>query len=581
MLAEIDAQQKAMLAKGPLADLHELTERLSFYGTDTLVIEKKDTQKIYYSAEKLCTDVRALATALLSMGLGGSRIAILSENSYRFIVCFLAVAGGVGTAVPLDKELSDSDLDELLAKSGAKALFCSSTFFDTALRNKNSNAALNYICAMDEECAADFCSWDSLLMQGKKLLDSGDKRFEALSVSPDDVAAMIFSSGTTGPNKGVLLTHANFVSNINTIASAVRTLESTISVLPMNHIYELNCNILPMLYTHTVICINDRMRNLMRNFRFFKPKMAVVVPLFLESFYNNIRQKLRKDGIDKKTDRLIAVSNRLLDGGIDIRRTLFKDIHAYFGDELRLLICGGAPVDQKYVKGLTELGFDIYVGYGLTEASPIAALNTDTRHHPESVGKAFPNTDIHIHAPNEDGEGEVWLRGDNITPGYADDPAATLDSFEDGWFKTGDIGKMTADGYLILTGRKKNLIILDNGKNVHPEEIETVIRACIPYVREAVVMETEKEIFGMHQKIIAAVLYVDPEDFPTLTSSELEQKAKDDMAAVNAKLPGYKSVSHVLVARDSFQKTSTNKILRQKVIEQYGNEKINGGEDDA
>lgn len=580
MWAEIDAQQKAMLAKGPLANLHELTDRLSFYGTDTLVIEKKDTQKIHYSAEKLCTDVKALATALLDMGLAGSKIAVLSENSYRYIVCFLAVAGGVGTAVPLDKELSDSELDGLLAQSGAKALFCSSTFFDTALRNKSNNAALKFICSMDE-AAADFLAWDDLLAKGKKLLDCGDKRFASLTVSSDDTAAMIFSSGTTGPNKGVLLTHANLVSNINTIASTVRTQDSTISVLPMNHIYELNCNILPMLYMHTVICINDRMRNLMRNFRFFKPKMAVVVPLFLESFYNHIRQKLRKDGIDKKTDRLIAMSNRLLEGGIDIRRSLFKDIHAYFGDELRLLICGGAPVDPKYVKGLTELGFDIYVGYGLTEASPIAALNTDTRHHPDSVGKAFANTDIHIHAPNEDGEGEVWLRGANITPGYADDPAATLDSFEDGWFKTGDIGRMTADGYLILTGRKKNLIILDNGKNVHPEELETVIRTCIPYVKEAVVMETEKDIFGIHQKIIAAVLYVDPEDFPALSSAELEQKARADMAEVNAKLPGYKSVSHVLVVRDSFQKTSTKKILRQKVIEQYGKEKINGREYDA
>ena len=580
MWAEIDAQQKTMLAKGPLANLHELTDRLSFYGTDTLVIEKKDTQKIHYSAEKLCTDVKALATVLLDMGLAGSKIAVLSENSYRYIVCFLAVAGGVGTAVPLDKELSDSELDGLLAQSGAKALFCSSTFFDTALRNKSNNVALKFICSMDE-AAADFLLWDDLLAKGKKLLDCGDKRFEALSVSADDTAAMIFSSGTTGPNKGVLLTHANLVSNINTIASTVRTQDSTISVLPMNHIYELNCNILPMLYMHTVICINDRMRNLMRNFRFFKPKMAVVVPLFLESFYNHIRQKLRKDGIDKKTDRLIAMSNRLLEGGIDIRRSLFKDIHAYFGDELRLLICGGAPVDPKYVKGLTELGFDIYVGYGLTEASPIAALNTDTRHHPDSVGKAFSNTDIHIHAPNEDGEGEVWLRGANITPGYADDPAATLDSFEDGWFKTGDIGRMTSDGYLILTGRKKNLIILDNGKNVHPEELETVIRTCIPYVKEAVVMETEKDIFGIHQKIIAAVLYVDPEDFPALSSAELEQKARADMAEVNAKLPGYKSVSHVLVVRDSFQKTSTKKILRQKVIEQYGKEKINGREYDA
>ncbi len=577
MRSDFSAQRKAMLAQGPLSDLREMVNRIEAYGTDTVIVEKKDTQKIQYSAQKLCDDVRSLATALADMGLCGCNIALLAENSYRWVVVFLAIACGLGTAVPLDKELTENELDELLAKSNAAALFCSSTFYETALRNKDR---LQAVFAMDEEAEGLLC-WDALLTQGKQLRNKGDRRFEEFSVTDENIAAVIFTSGTTGANKGVQLTQKNLVSNINAVAEHVPVEESTISVLPMNHIYELNCNILPMLYIHTVIYINDRMRNLMRNFRFFKPKMAVVVPLFLESFYEHIRQKLRKDGLDQKTERSIALSNRLLDGGIDIRRTLFKRIHEYFGGELTLLICGGAPANAKYIKGLTELGFDIYVGYGLTEASPIAALNTGTRNRPDSVGRPFYNTEIHIHAPNEDGEGEVWLRGENISPGYYDDLSATADSFENGWFKTGDFGKMTADGYLVLTGRKKNLIILDNGKNVHPEEIESVIRTCIPYVREAVVMETEKEIFGTLQKIIAAVLYVDPDDFPMLTAQEIEQQVKDDMLSVNAKLPGYKSVSHVLVAHNSFQKTSTNKILRSKVIEQYGKEKINGREDDA
>ncbi len=580
MRSDFSAQRKAMLAQGPLSDLRELVNRIGAYGSDTVIVEKKDSQKIHYSAEKLCDDVRSLATALAEMGFCGCNIALLGENSYRWIVAFLAITCGLGVAVPLDKELTEDELDELLCKSNAAALFCSSTFFETGLRNKTENSRLRSVFAMDNE-ADGLLGWDDLLTKGKHLRNQGDHRFEDFCITPESIVAVIFTSGTTGPNKGVQLSQKNFVSNINAIAAHVSVEDSTISILPMNHIYELNCNILPMLYIHTVIYINDRMRNLMRNFRFFKPAMAVVVPLFLESFYNHIWQGLRKDGSDKKTERAIALSNKLLETGIDIRRNLFKDIHAYFGDELKILICGGAPVEPKYVKGLTDLGFDIYVGYGLTEAAPIAALNTDTRHYPDSVGTAFFNADIHIHAPNEDGEGEVWLRGENISPGYYNDSAATMDSFENGWFKTGDIGKLTPNGYLILTGRKKNLIILDNGKNVHPEEIESILRRRIPYVREIVVMECEKEIFGELQKIIAAVVYVDAADFEGMTETEIEAVTRADVMAVNADLPGYKAINHVIISQHGFQKTSTSKILRRKVIEEYTGIREHRGEDDA
>ena len=566
--ADFSSQRRKTTSDSALHDLHELVLRLQSYGSDIAVIEKTGEQKIFHTAEKLSCDVEALATQLHSRGLCNCNIALLGENSYRWIVCFLAIACGVGTAVLLDKELTDAELDAQLLKSDSAALFCTSTFYETAVRNKKENPHLQDVFLIDDK-DCEFPDFSQLLTSGKKLLSKGDRSFAQLQCLSQTPAALIFTSGTTGPNKGVLLTQKNLVSNINTIAQNVSAKESTISVLPMNHIYELNCNILPMLYMQTVICINDRMRNLMHNLRFFQPQMAVVVPLFLESFYNHICQKLRKDGLDVKYERKIALSNSLLEKGIDIRRTLFRRVHEYFGNELSLLICGGAPVDAKYVKGLTELGFDIFVGYGLTEASPIAALNKETRTHPDSVGKPFPNVSLHIHAPDPDGEGEVWLRGDNITPGYYNDITATNESFEDGWFKTGDYGKMLSDGYLQLTGRKKDLIILNNGKNVHPEELESVIRAQLPYVLEVVVMETEKMIFGVCQKIIAAVLYVDTDLFDGMTAEQIRQKAKCDMQNVNAKLPGYKTVSHVLIAEESFQKTSTNKILRRKVKERY------------
>ena len=562
-------KRKKMLANGPLHHLGELLERMeSQYGSEISVIEKQGENKLFYTAEKLCGDVRALGTALLDRGFENAPIAILSENSYRWIVGFLAIVCSGNVAVPLDRELTDSELLLLAQKSDIRALFYTDTFA-SAVRcfKENGPAPCDFFSLCDANEPRE--GWESLQMRGKELLNRGDRRMADVPLSAAHTAAVVFTSGTTGANKGAVLTHGNLVSNINAVAEHVPVEDSTISVLPMNHVYELNCNILPMLYINTVICINDRMRNLMHNLRFFSPGMAVVVPMFLESFYDNIRQKLRKDGQDQKTEQLIALSNRLLDGGIDMRRVLFKRIHAYFGNNLSLLICGAAPVNEKYVTGLTELGFDVYVGYGLTEASPIAALNTQTRRHPHSVGMPFYNTQVHIHAPDPDGEGEIWLRGENITPGYYKDPVATAESFTDGWFKTGDFGRLDAKGRLYVTGRKKNLIVLDNGKNVHPEEIESLICAQLPYVREAVVMETEKEVFGKLQRIIAAVLYVDPLDFPEQSVQETEAMAKADMMQVNAKLPGYKAVNHVFIATGGFQKTSTNKILRSKVIEQY------------
>lgn len=567
--SEFSVHRKAMLALGPLQNLKELLLRtVAANADDVVIVEKNGSEKVDYTASQLYADVRALGTFLSACGLVGQNIAILGENSYRWIVSFLAIVCSGAVAVPLDKESLDDELLFLLAKSNVKALFYSETFSALANRFDSESIEEPFVFLMQDKQEEN--AWDCLISKGNALLQAGCDCFDSHAVHDEDVAAIVFTSGTTGFHKGAMLTHRNFVSNINAIAENVPLASSTISVLPMNHMYELNCNILPMIYIHTVVCINDRMRNLMHNLRLFQPQMVVVVPLFLESFYNHIWQKLRKDGRDQKVARMIAVSNRLLENGIDMRRSFFKSIHAYFGSELSLLICGGAPVNQKYVKGLSELGFDIYVGYGLTEASPIAALNLQPCRYADSVGQAFANTKIYIHAPDDDGEGEIWLRGDNITPGYYKDEAATLDSFAGGWFKTGDYGKFSEDGYLLLTGRKKNLIILDNGKNVHPEEIEKLIRSELGYVREVVVMESEKEIFGCNQKIIAAVLYVDTDAFPDVSESQIEQIARGDMQLVNEKLPGYKTVSHVFITTDGFQKTSTKKILRGKVIEQYG-----------
>lgn len=564
----------AVLKKGPLVNLKDMLERIdSVYGESTAIIEKINGKAVSYSAHELKLKVDFLGTALTDMGLKGKNIALVGENSFNWVVAFLAVTCGVGTAIPLDKELTDEELDLLMYKGDAEALICSKTYYSAAkLHIKNDP---HFPCVVTNRSYGDegFCYIEDLFERGRKLIEQGDRRFLDAELPPDALATVNFTSGTTGANKGVMLTQHNIVSNIDGIANNAPLGKVTFSVLPMNHIYELNCNMLPMLYINTVVCINDSLRNLMANFKLYRPDTILIVPLFLEKIYNSIWEEAEKTGQAEKLRRAIALSNKLLKVGIDLRSVLFKKVRESFGGRLSLVISGGAPAEPKYITGLTDLGFMVYIGYGLTEASPIAALNMNGRRSPDSCGVPFPGSEFFINEPDENGIGEVFIRGENVTRGYYNDIVATVESFENGWFKTGDYGTTDENGGLCLKGRKKNLIVLSNGKNVHPEEIESLIREQIPYIRETVVMEAENEAHGKKQKIIKALVYIDSSDLPGRSESEIEDMVNEDVRRVNTLLPGYKTVSSVSVVTEDFEKTSTKKIMRHKVIEKYGTAK--------
>lgn len=570
------SQNQALFAQPPLQNLQEMLRRTAeMYGDKPAIIEKDKSGQVIHSARELFEKAQALGTALIDLGLEGKHIAILGENSFHWILAFLTITGGVGTVVPLDKELTDHELSKLLNKGDTEAVFCSKTYVKTIKRHRLGNTLLRHSIFMGDGAAEEgFLSVDELITKGKALIAAGDRRYLDAVVPTDSIAAILFTSGTTGANKGVMLTQRNLATNIEGIAKNVVLRENTFSILPMNHIYELNCGLLPELYANCVVCINDSLRNIMQNFQFFQPGMTILVPLFLETFYNNIWSEAEKSGQTDKLRRAIKISNRLLKVGIDLRRTLFKTVHEKFGGKLSLLVCGGAPVNPKHVSGLSDLGFRIYVGYGLTEASPIAALNLDGHSNPESSGPAFHKTQCRIQDADADGVGEIWIRGDNVTNEYYKDPQATADSFENGWFKTGDYGRLAKDGHLTIVGRKKSLIVLDNGKNVHPEEIENFVKDEIPYIREIVVMEAEKEILDQKQKIIASIVFIDAEDFPHKTLAEIHAMASQDIALLNKQLPAYKQVRDVALVTEDFAKTSTKKIIRQKVIEQYRTAKV-------
>lgn len=560
---------------GAVTTIKEMFTRSEAFGDRVAVVEKIKKQDAVYTVKEFHDKVRQLGTALYELGLGGKHISIVSENSYNWIVTFFAIVCGGGVAVPIDKELPDKDISMLISKGDAEAVFHSRTYKEAAELHIKNDDRCKFAINMTHNGKAEggkFLTIDELCEMGKKLLEKGDRRFIDAEVKPDDLAAVVFTSGTTGTNKGVMLTHFNFSANVEGVLEFLGPEQSTMSILPMNHVYELSCSVLTAIYMNGIIYINDSLKNILPNINDFRPTAMAVVPLVLEGIYNGIRAKAEASGKLDIMLKMIKISNKLLKVGIDIRPVVFKTIKENFGGQFPTMSCGGAPARGDHIKFLSELGFNIISGYGMTECAPTITLHKDGRNKPLSAGKAFPRAQFIIAEPDEDGIGEVWVKGDNVTKGYYKDEEATKASFsEDGWFKTGDYGRLDEDGELYITGRKKFLIILPNGENIFPETVESNIMEHLPYAVETVAFE-EKIVSatGKDAVIMSAAIYVNKELIKgELTDEEVIAKTKADVAESNKGQPAYRKVQNVYVSFNEFEKNSTRKVIRQKVIDTY------------
>ncbi|MBR2079599.1 MAG: AMP-binding protein, partial [Clostridia bacterium] len=512
--------------------------------------------------------------------LNGKHIAIVSENSYDWIVAFFAIVCTKSVAVPVDKELPDKDISMLITKGDAEAVFHSRTYKETAELHLKNDDRCQYAFITTPGAKAEggkHLSINDLADMGRELLKKGDTRFADTKIEKDDLAAIVFTSGTTGTNKGVMLTHYNFSSNCEGVLDFVGTELSTMSILPMNHVYELSCSVLTAIYMNGIIYINDSLKNILPNINEFKPHAMAVVPLVLEAIYNGIWTKAEASGKAPIMKKMIKISNKLLEVGIDIRPIVFKQITENFGGRFPTMSCGGAPARADHIKSLSEIGFNIISGYGMTEASPTVTLHNNGRKKPLSCGKAFPRAQFKIDAPDEEGIGEILLKGDNVTKGYYKDPEATAASFtEDGWFRTGDYGRLDEDGELYITGRKKFLIILPNGENIFPETVESNIMENLLYAHEVVAFEQKKMIGEKEIVVMAAAVYTEKSDHPeNMSEEEIIKKVKADVAESNKGQPSYRKVQNVYVSFEEFPKNSTRKVIRQKVIDTYSKETQN------
>ena len=533
----------------PVEQVNDLKELLGViagkYGDAPALTFERKKERISISYKQFKADVEALGTALWDMGLQDATIAVIGENSYEWIVTYFAVVNGGGIIVPLDRELTAEEAQKLIAASGARVFVHSNDFSDIAEHLKSSSEYSGQCINMRELPA--------LLEQGRALLQSGATDYLGYDINNTALAAILYTSGTTGASKGVMLSHKNLARDAVACCQYVKVRGSNLLVLPIHHSFGFTACVLYMLLSGSEIVINQSLKRLLDDLAEYKPYNAFLVPLFVETFYKKIWASAKEQGKDGLLIKLISVSNALLKVGIDIRRKLFKSVLQAFGGNLELIVTGGAPIDPKYVKGLHDFGIITLNGYGITECAPVVSVNRNCYYRDGSIGQVYPCCEVEIMDADENGIGEICVRGENVMLGYYNDEAATSETFDGDWFKTGDLGYLDADGFLFITGRKKNLIILSNGKNVSPEELETELLH-IDYIQEAVV-------YADGDTIVAEV-FLDNERFPDC-AAQLEQ----DLDTLNQTLPPYKHIGKTVVRETEFPKTTTKKIKRKYTTE--------------
>lgn len=527
------------------------------------------TEESSVTFSELYDNTQSMRAALTARGMSGKHIALLGETSYEWITTYLAVTGGVGVCVPIDKELTSETMAKQINFSECEVIFCSARSLRKLKKVLPDCPSVTTVVTMRDsktteiEGVETLLSFENLVDVGRALIDEHGKEYLPEKIDPDETCVIIFTSGTTGANKGVCLSNRNIMGTLRGCARLLHYPATSFSVLPVNHSYELHAHIMSSMYCGTAVCINDDLKNLVKNLERFKPEMSCMVPVMLELLVKKLKKHIADSGKEKTFYRMLKVSGALRKIGIDIRRRVFKDIFSALGGNLRMIICGGAPLSQDTVDFLTGIGIDIYNGYGITECSPVVAVNPLKEIRKNSVGHILPTMDVRIDSPDEDGNGEIQLLGDNVMKGYYKAPEDTEKVFtEDGWFRTGDIGHTDPDGFLFINGRLKNLIILPNGKNVFPEEIEDSLIKKIPFIKECVVYADEKNT-GIY-----AILYPDS-DFMSekglISAEEIKEFIKKDMDIFNSEMPSYKRISDFFITDREFEKSTTHKIQRFKI----------------
>ena len=556
----------------PVTDIRDLLRSSSELYAERNAFLVKDTPGGEYrpiSFLRLREDTDALGTALTELGLSGKKIALIGENRYEWALSYFAVACGVGVIVPMERELQHKEIRYLCDWSGVSAIICTGKLEKTVRAAADELEHIDCLISIDADADSGekgFLSFPKLIARGKELIASGHREYIDAVIDPEVMSMMLFTSGTTGMAKGVMLSHKNIVANVMNMSQYVNVENWVgLSVLPMHHTYEMTCHVFTALYQGCTVAICEGLKHIQQNMAEAHVRVMLGVPLLFEMMHKKLWKQIEKSGKTKKVRRAIALSKAFHLYNTGIAKKLFREIHESFGGDLSLLIAGAAGIDPKVTEDFTAMGIPMIQGYGMTENSPIIAVNMDRYSKAAAVGLPMPNTEIRIIEADENGVGEIICRSDSVMLGYYENPEETARVLIDGWLHTGDYGYFDKDGFLYLTGRKKNVIVTKNGKNVFPEEVELYLSRS-EYIQECIVFGMEgndedtlvcAEIFPNYDAI--------EEAFGPRTPEEIRGIIKNAVEEANDSMPHYKRIRRFNIRETEFDKTASRKIKRYSV----------------
>ena len=505
--------------------------------------------------------VDGLGTKLIDMGLKDKRIAVIGENRYEWEIAYLSIVCGTGTVVPLDKSLPENELESLIERSKAEAIICSQKYVEILKKTK-----LKYIISMDLEKDNDgIISQKRLISEGIQLVKSGNTSFTNAKIDNEKMSIMLFTSGTTSISKAVALSHKNICSNLMDISSIldVNSSDVFLSFLPLHHVFECTVGFLFSLYVgaETVFC--DGIRHIPENLAEYKVSVMASVPAIYERLFKIIKKHLEKQG---KVEQILKDEEKYKDSSMEKKKEVFKKIHDLLGGNIKLFISGAASLDPSIEEKFRRLGFNMVQGYGLTETSPVVAIGNKKYHKTGSIGKCVPSDEVKLLDINKDGIGELAVKGPNVMLEYYENKEATEKVLKDGWFQTGDLARIDEDGYIFICGRKKSVIVLKNGKNIFPEEMETLINK-EDGVEESFIFGKPISKDPNDIKIFVKIVY-NKESFEGKTETEIKEYFNEKIKSINKTMPHYKAIRGIIISDKPLIKTTTNKIKREKNLEQ-------------
>ena len=508
-----------------------------------------------------------LGTALIDLGLKDKRVAVIGENRFEWCLSYLSVVCGTGVVVPLDKALPENELIELIERSEVEAIFYSKKYSEALKRIKqNEKNNLKFLISMDlEESDNEVLSQKSLIQKGKDLVLNGNRDFIDAKIDNEKMSIMLFTSGTTSKSKVVALSHKNICANIMDLAKALKLTEKdrALSFLPIHHVFECTAGFLQSLYVGCQVSFSDGIRRILENLNEYKITYVCLVPGIYETLYKNVIKNLEKSG---KLEKIRELEEQYKDATMEEKKEIFKEIHDIFGGEVNMFITGAAAIDKSVAKAYRNWGINLCQGYGLTETSPVVAIETKDVYKVGSIGKTLEHVEVKLVDVNDEGMGELVVKGPSVMIGYYQNEEANKEVLKDGWFYTGDLAKIDEDGYIFICGRKKSVIVLKNGKNVFPEETETLINR-IQGVKESFVFGKRQSEDSADIKIYAKIVFdreLMKELYNAETDEEIYKVLWNKIIEINKVMPKYKSVLGIILTEKPLIKTTTNKIKRQE-----------------